>query len=519
MIKVKAKFYSLLVLLAMVGCSSQPKQVEKQEEEKPAVAEEAKKPEPVEKVKPAEPKVVEQKKPAPVVEEKKEPPKPVVVKKPEPKPEPKVEPVKKVEPKKVAKPAPVSTDPNTFIVVTEMKTESHPDFGKGANHGFTVNGEQGKDLVVVRGEEYTFKVDTGVKHDFYLTTNPVGWGTATYSEGVVGQFTYSGDVGFKPSVGTPDVLFYQCRNHKSMGGKIYVLDKGEDLAAVKAKVDRALAAKKSTRATKTQAADERTVKQKISYANMLLMGGNIKKLEASGNEQALGKLNDAKASIADAKKLMASGSYDEALKKANAGIRLVMTASMAAASSQPKVVDNSAQRAEYDELTNALKTYESSYERNVKRAKKSGQKLKATLNKDKYNQLVAQGKSSADGGDYVAANKSLQEAQMMITNTLTAMLQSQTVVYDKNFETPKEEYEYELARTESYEELIPLAIEQRQPSKGLMMLMNTYVDKAKKIKAEGLEIVKNKKDYKMGIMAMQAATDNLIRALRAVGVQ
>ena len=51
-----------------------------------------------------------------------------------------------------------------------------------------------------------------------------------------------------------------------------------------------------------------------------------------------------------------------------------------------------------------------------------------------------------------------------------------------------------------------------------MMLMNTYVDKANKIKGEGLDIAA-KGDYKMAIMAMQAATDNLIRALRSVGVQ
>jgi hypothetical protein len=98
------------------------------------------------------------------------------------------------------------------------------------------------------------------------------------------------------------------------------------------------------------------------------------------------------------------------------------------------------------------------------------------------------------------------------------MLQSQTVVYDKEFATPKEEYEYELARLESYEELIPLAIEQRQPSKGLMMLMDTYVKKAEQIKSEGMEVAA-KGDYPMGVMAMQAATDNMIRALRAVGVQ
>ena len=501
--RVNVKSWLLIALLTSVGCSAPQKQVADEPapppvEKQQAIVKEQPKPEPVKQI---EQKPVEQ------VKEEKPAPKPVVKKQQTPKPKP-VEPPKSVKHE-------LPSDPNTFMVITEHKSSHHPDFGKGSDHGFTVNGEQGKEIVVVRGEEYTFRVDTGVKHDFYLTTSPVGWGSATYSEGVVGQFTYSGDVKFKPNVATPDILYYQCRNHKSMGGKIYVLDKGEDLAAVKAKEKKSSVAKDHS-STKSQTTDKRAVQQKISYAGMLLMGRNVKNVEASGNEQAIANLNKAKADIAEAKKLMESGNYDEALKKANAGIRMVMTASMAAAPA--KTVDDSAQRSEYEELTNALKTYESSYEKNVKRAKKAGQTLKATLNESEYKKLVSEGKRLGDSGDFSGANASLKKAQTMITNTLTAMLQSQTVVYDKNFETPKEEYEYELARTESYEELIPLAVEQRRPSKGLMMLMNRYVDKAKTIKSEGLEIAA-KGDYKMAIMAMQAATDNLIRALRSVGVQ
>ena len=510
--RARVYFCLVIVLLVLVGCSAPPKKTTSEsssskEASPPQVAAKKEPVQPVEKpVEKAAVKQVEAPKPTPApVVKKQEPPKPLV----------KVE--KPSEPAKAVKHE-LPTDANTFLVVTEHKTSNHPDFGKGSEHGFTVNGVQGKEIVVYRGEEYTFRVDTGVKHDFYFTTNPAGWGTAAYSEGVTGQFTYAGDVKLKPNVATPDVLYYQCRNHKNMGGKIYVLDKGEDLAAVKAKEKTSTASFSAGAGAQTQSATEKSVKQKISYADMLLMGQSAKKVEASGNAKAMASLKQAKADIADAKTLMAGGSYDEALKKANAGIRLVMTASMAAASSST-TVDNSAQKAEYNELLDALKTYENSYERNVKRAKKSGQTLKATLNKSEYESLVSKGKSLAQRDDYSGANTSLKKAQTMITNTLTAMLQSQTLVYDKNFETPKEEYEYELARTESYEELIPLAVEQRRPSKGLMSLMNRYVDRAKEIKAEGLEIVASKGDYKMGIMAMQAATDNLIRALRTVGVQ
>jgi len=68
------------------------------------------------------------------------------------------------------------------------------------------------------------------------------------------------------------------------------------------------------------------------------------------------------------------------------------------------------------------------------------------------------------------------------------MLHAQTVVYDTNFETPKEEYDYELARVENYEELVPLAIEQKQPSENTLAMIDDFVKKAAQIKSEGQAI-------------------------------
>ncbi len=434
---------------------------------------------------------------------------------------PKLEPVKEKEvieavKEKKLKNRVVPTDPNTFLVETDVKPKSHPNYGKGDKYGFFVNAEPGKELVVTRGNEYIFKVDTGVKHDFYLTTSPVGWGAETYSSGVEGQFTYKGDVKFKPNVTTPDLLFYQCRNHKSMGGSIYVLDEGENLSAVKSKVKKQMPKRELSHNIRDKKVSERTVKQKLSYASMLMMGKKIKGIAQSGDSQAVADLNRAKENVEAAKQFLAQGENDKALKSVDESIRQMMALSIAQAKTQP--VDNSAQKAEYQELLTALGNYDKSYEKNVKRAKKMGQPLRATLNKDEYSQMRVKADRLAKENDYKGANALLHSAQSMITKTLTKMLQSQTVVYDKTFETPKEEYEYELARLESYEELVPIAIEQRRPSKGLMMLMNTYVKKGGEIKKEGLAVA-SKGDYKMAIMAMQAATDNYIRALRAVGVQ
>lgn len=447
--------------------------------------------------------------PAPVVEQQpKVEPKtvaPVVQAAPDPTPAPVAAPKRKLD---------IPSDPNTFLVTSSTKTNEHPSFGKGLDTGFDINGKPGKEVVVTRGEKYKFIVDTGVKHDFYFTTNRVGWGAGTYVDGVEGQFIYKGEVTFEPGKTTPDLLYYQCRNHKSMGGKIFVLDKGEDLAKVKA----ALAASDVGEKSKKRRAFVITagaVKQKLGYAQMVIGSGSAKRVENSGDQQAIAMLNNARGQIESAKASLAGDQLDQAMTQVNEGLRLMTAASRKITTESEMAGVN--HKAKFEELSNSLKTYEGSYKKNMERVTKAKQPLKAKLDQAEYERLVAEGKSLASKGDHVEANKSLEKAQSMITSVLTSMLHAQTVTYDKNFETPQEEYEYELARYENYEELIPLAIEQKQPSQRALELVDSFVQKAAKIRDEGKQVAA-KGDHKMAIMAIQAATSNLQRALRMVGV-
>jgi len=408
----------------------------------------------------------------------------------------------------------IPTDPHTFLVVAERKTQAHPNYGHGQDAGFTVNGVPGKELVVIRGEKYKFIVDTGVQHDFYLTTAPAGWGGGTYSDGVEGQFVYQGEVTFTPNANTPDVLYYQCRNHKFMGGKIYVLNKGDDLAKVKqAQAGQDSGSAKS--AKPTMAVTEGAVKQKLGYAQMVTTSASAKRIEESGNAEAIGMLNDARKQVESAKAELAGGKLEEAMNQVNEGLRLMTAASRAITTESDMASVN--HKAKYDELISSLHTYDGSYTRNIERAAKTKQPLKSKLDEAQYNRLVKEGQALGGKGDYAAANKSLEKAQALITAVLTDMLHAQTVVYDTKFETPKEEYEYELARVENYEELVPLAIEQKQPAQRTLEMVDEYVKKAAQIKSEGQSIAA-KGDYKMAIMAMEAATSNLQQALRLVGV-
>lgn len=111
-----------------------------------------------------------------------------------------------------------------FLVTSVTKDKAHPYYDQGHEIGFAVNGVPGASLTLERGKTYTFGIDTGVQHDFYLSTKSLGWGTATLTQGIKGNYTYKGTVTFTPTADTPDVVYYSCRNHKYMGGEIHIVD-------------------------------------------------------------------------------------------------------------------------------------------------------------------------------------------------------------------------------------------------------------------------------------------------------
>ncbi len=408
-------------------------------------------------------------------------------------------------PAKADTPAPKkSSSPNTFLVTSAPKDKSHPFFGQGSEHGFYVDGVAGKDVVVTRGETYTFDVETGVQHDFYLSTTPAGWGAATYTDGVTGQFTYQGLVGFKPTATTPDVLYYGCRNHKFMGGAIYVVNKGE-----KPKIKQHSVGDTSGPAFKVTA---QQVKQKMAYGQMLLGSDSVKKVGASDNAEAKGLVTEATNQFTTAKTLLDKGDNPQAMAAVDEGLRLLNAATRLTATT---LVEKD-YKADYEGLSKEVKGYYKSYQRNVKN--QSSDKLTAKFDDAKFNKLVGDAENAAARGDYKAASEGMHKASAMVTGALSVVMESSTVVYEQDFASPQDEYEFEQARYESYHELIPLAIEQRHPTAQQVEIMNEFVAKAERIVGEGKPYAE-RGDYATAIQALQAATDNLKRALMIAGVR
>ena len=396
--------------------------------------------------------------------------------------------------------------PREFTITVETKNPSHPNYGLGHDIGFVVDGVQGKELVLTRGVTYIFHVRTNIQHDFYFTTSPRGRGAGTVTDGIRGQFTYKGDVTFTPGASTPDVMYYECRNHPFMGGKIHIANAG-DKVTVGGEVREATKKNEEERVVTSA-----QVKQKLSFAEMVLGSSpTIKRVAASNNTEAKNLLAQAKQQVDNARSSLSTGDNAAAMDAVNESLRMVSEAGRLVPSEAGQDY-----KAHYSELMDQLRGFEKSYQKNLDRGLKP--KSGKELDKAKYDRLLKEADGFAGKGEYEDGVKRLETANRMLTEALGALLESQTVVYDKNFKTPQEEYEYELSRYGSYEELIPVAKEQRKPTEQTVAMMDQLAARAKEIHDEGVALAE-KGNHKMAIMALQAATERLQQALRLAGVQ
>jgi len=406
----------------------------------------------------------------------------------------------------------VSSGPNHFVVTVGPKKPTHPAYGKGHAMGFLVDGVSGKELVVERGKVYTFEIDSDPKHDVYLSTKAVGWGGAPFAAGVEGAYTYKGKMTLKADKETPDQLFYSCRNHPYMGGVVHIVDKGQ-----KIDIKQQAAASKAAGGGVSARAETVTlskVKQKLMFAEMMLGAQGTKRVLASENDEAKQLVAAAEKKLDEGRKQSSAGALPEALVLANQSLKMLSEASRLV----PGDEEIAQQEEDYKTVLVEIQDYQKSYRDNIKRMGKSGDVTDdAKLDEKKLAATLAQAKSLAEKKDYVRANKLLRQARTTITAALHKILDSKTIVYDLNFETPADEYEYELLRFAGYEELIPVAIEAKKPAPGAIKLMESFLSKARSRRDEAVAKAEVG-DYPMAIAMLLQATKTVRRALRMVGV-
>jgi collagen type VII alpha len=121
----------------------------------------------------------------------------------------------------------------THTVTYQTKTSSHPYHGTGSPNGFSLDGTEGKNIVLLKGYTYYFNLahSTNTTDQIYISTSSTGGGSGQPGEYLTGVST-SGALGtdyvltFTVPHTAPSVLYYWGTSNSYLGGTITISDKG-----------------------------------------------------------------------------------------------------------------------------------------------------------------------------------------------------------------------------------------------------------------------------------------------------
>ena len=104
-------------------------------------------------------------------------------------------------------------------VVYEITNQTSFSYFKFAGNGVDSTVEN-PDIYLERGQKYRFINNSGGSHPFQIQTT----GGSAYNTGVTNNNSNSGNIDFAVRWDAPDHLKYQCTNHGSMQGNIYIIN-------------------------------------------------------------------------------------------------------------------------------------------------------------------------------------------------------------------------------------------------------------------------------------------------------
>jgi hypothetical protein len=259
------------------------------------------------------------------------------------------------------------------------------------------------------------------------------------------------------------------------------------------------------------ASQQKILESKLTLIKRMLEGPSAQRVHAADNSESLEKLIAAQAAYAEAvsahdRQQIAKASYhaDEVLRLGGQAIR--------------KVVDlspDTGQWAErYKDVHERVRAYRQAY---VRALSDDSRTHSAAMRQEQLDRLMVQAEKLARSGKYEQAVTRLSAVAAKLEVELVRLRHRQTLVHELKFDTEEEEYAYELERYRSYAMLLQMAISQVEvhptPTSQPPMIM-----RANEIERERAQSTARAGDAAQALKIIEAATNNLVQALRKTGM-
>lgn len=258
--------------------------------------------------------------------------------------------------------------------------------------------------------------------------------------------------------------------------------------------------------------------QKQAFARSLVEDAAVaERIKASQDAEALRLFALAKENYASALASVKGGDYAKAEQQFNDAMSAMGKARRLAPDAAALAAK---QRAEYAEKLQSVEGLEKSYRSYLKHigrkpgAAGSETDESATLGISRLLEAARRHAAENRPGD---ALRALNKAEQVMQSALNRVLGSATLDYALKFETPAEEFAFELERNRSYVELVPVAIAEYKPKEESKQIIEVLVKQSREA-VEQARSYAEQKDYQRALASVRSGTEYLMNALGIAGL-
>lgn len=144
------------------------------------------------------------------------------------------------------------------------------------------------------------------------------------------------------------------------------------------------------------------------------------------------------------------------------------------------------------------------------------QESKAKVNRQ-LDELVGRADSLLDNGQNLQARTEIDKAYHLLKVSIESVRSGQTLVRSLTFESPEEEYRYEIDRNDTHSMLVGLLIDEKQQSASVKSNIVKNVDQANDLRKQA-ETYAQGKAFEQAIELLEQSTRQLVRAIRSAGI-
>ncbi len=232
-------------------------------------------------------------------------------------------------------------------------------------------------------------------------------------------------------------------------------------------------------------------------------------VENSGNEKAISILKMARKHYDAAKTFLDSNEFE----KSNAEIqKSLQSISVSFRMVVNKEREKEVAKEQYDLLYSRVKSFSDLFNQ------LPADKVKGILDSDKVNMLIKKSESLYAEGNPKQALEPLSAVADMLEQALSDARKNETIVYALEFETPEDEYKYEMERNENYTLLTNMIISTSPPeNKKKLPLIRMLMNKNEELVVEAEKMFESG-EVDSAIELLEKGNKTLVRALRLGGL-